>query len=269
MSYGSLSRYADPSDTPWNAHHGGMVDRPAAAGPAAEPDGTPVGRRLVLTMLGLGALGVAVGAPVADAVQSVLAPLRRNDPTGVSNLLPGGGWRYYSVTAEQPTVEVADYRLSVGGLVTSPRTYTYDDLLHRLPQTAITADFQCVTGWRVPDVPWSGVLLRDLLDDVGVRPEAVALTFVSLDGTYTESLTIDQARRPDVLVATHLEGSPVSGDHGGPVRLYVAPMYGYKSLKWLGSVELVGEVEPGFWEERGYDVDAYVGQSNGRDDEPV
>ena len=73
----------------------------------------------------------------------------------------------------------------------------------------------------------------DLLDRAGVKPEATALRFVSFDGEYTESLTLDQARRPDVMVAYELEGKPLSSDHGGPVRLYVAPMYGYKSCKWL------------------------------------
>jgi DMSO/TMAO reductase YedYZ molybdopterin-dependent catalytic subunit len=49
----------------------------------------------------------------------------------------------------------------------------------------------------------------------------------------------------------------------------VAPMYGYKSLKWLERIEVVNELDPGYWEERGYDVDAWIGKSNGRDDEPV
>ena len=61
-------------------------------------------------------------------------------------------------------------------------------------------------------------------------------------------------------------GKPVTRSHGGPVRLYVAPMYGYKSVKWLGGITLVPEVVPGFWEQNGYDVDAWVGRSNGRDD---
>jgi DMSO/TMAO reductase YedYZ molybdopterin-dependent catalytic subunit len=43
-------------------------------------------------------------------------------------------------------------------------------------------------------------------------------------------------------------------------------MYGYKSVKWLGGIELVDAVQPGFWEQNGYDVDAWVGRSNGRDD---
>ena len=70
-----------------------------------------------------------------------------------------------------------------------------------------------------------------------------------------------------MLVAYELEGEDLSDAHGGPVRLYVAPMYGYKSLKWLAEIELTDEVVPGYWEERGYDVDGWVGRSNGRDDD--
>jgi DMSO/TMAO reductase YedYZ molybdopterin-dependent catalytic subunit len=58
----------------------------------------------------------------------------------------------------------------------------------------------------------------------------------------------------------------VASEHGGPVRLYVAPMYGYKSLKWLSAIRVVDRVHPGFWEQNGYDVDAWVGTSNGRSD---
>ena len=81
----------------------------------------------------------------------------------------------------------------------------------------------------------------------------------SFDGVYTESLTLDQARRDDVLVVHEMEGKPVSTPHGGPVRLLMAPMYGYKSIKWLDRIEVVDSVVPGFWEERGYDIDAWVG----------
>jgi DMSO/TMAO reductase YedYZ molybdopterin-dependent catalytic subunit len=66
-----------------------------------------------------------------------------------------------------------------------------------------------------------------------------------------------------------MHGKPVTRAHGGPARLYVAPMYGYKSCKWLSAVEVTERVEPGYWERRGYDTDAWIGRSNGRDDEPV
>jgi DMSO/TMAO reductase YedYZ molybdopterin-dependent catalytic subunit len=113
------------------------------------------------------------------------------------------------------------------------------------------------------------VALPDLMDAVGAHPRATAVRITSFDGAYTESLTMEQARRRDVLVATSMLGGPISNDHGGPVRLFVAPMYGYKSLKWLGGIELTDKVVPGYWENRGYDVDAWVGRSNGRDDAPT
>jgi DMSO/TMAO reductase YedYZ molybdopterin-dependent catalytic subunit len=231
--------------------------------------GTPVGRRVVLGMVGLGAVGVVTGRWLSEREQALLAVIGNRDPTGLSQLVPAGaGFRYYSVTGSVPKRTTANYRLAVRGLVDRPTTLTLADL-RRLPQTGITADFQCVTGWRVPDVPWAGVALPDLLDHVGVRPPATAVRFTSFDGAYTESLTLAQARRRDVLVATGMLGGPVTAAHGGPVRLYVAPMYGYKSLKWLDGIELTDGVRPGYWEERGYDIDAWVGRSNGRDDEPT
>jgi DMSO/TMAO reductase YedYZ molybdopterin-dependent catalytic subunit len=218
---------------------------------------------VVLGMVALGALGVVAGRPIANA----LASLGRTVPDGVSALLPGTGFRYYTVT-DEPDVAPADYRLTVSGLVDRPTTLDLAGL-RRLPQTSLVRDFQCVTGWRVPDVPWGGVLLADLLDHVGVQSGATAVTFTSFDGVYTESLTLDEARRPDVLVATRMLDAPVTRAHGGPVRLYVAPMYGYKSLKWLGGIEVTDQVEVGYWERRGYDNEAWVGKSNGRTDAPT
>jgi DMSO/TMAO reductase YedYZ molybdopterin-dependent catalytic subunit len=68
---------------------------------------------------------------------------------------------------------------------------------------------------------------------------------------------------PNVIVAYQMLGGPVTREHGGPVRLYVAPMYGYKSIKWLSSISVVDHVEPGYWEDNGYAVNAWIGRSNG------
>jgi DMSO/TMAO reductase YedYZ molybdopterin-dependent catalytic subunit len=227
-----------------------------------------VGRRVVLAMLGAGLGGILFGGRAQSALEAL---------TGVSpgssnllSLLPAGGrFRIYSVTDTLPALAASDYRLDVTGLVERPLRLTLDDL-RSLPATHHKRDFQCVTGWRVRTVSWTGVALSELIDRAGVRPGARGLRFTSFDGTYTESLTLDQARRPDVLVAYEMEGRPLSRIHGGPARLYVAPMYGYKSLKWLRSIEVLDHVEPGYWEREGYDVDAWVGRSNARDgDRPV
>jgi DMSO/TMAO reductase YedYZ molybdopterin-dependent catalytic subunit len=245
---------------------------PAAPGPAqaaADGEGAPVGRRLLLGMLGLGAAGLAAAPYIQSGTETVLGAVSGKDPTGVTGLLPnGGGFRYYSVTASVPRRGPRDYRLTVGGLVDRPARYSLADL-RAMPQRRIVRDVQCVTGWRVPETPFEGVPLADILEKAGVRDEAKAVRFTCFDGAYSESLTLEQARRDDVLVCLKMQDKPLSHQHGGPVRLYVAPMYFYKSAKWLSGISLTHEVRPGYWEERGYDIDGWVGKSNGRDDAPT
>jgi len=216
-------------------------------------------------MLGVGALGVVFGRQLNSAVTTTV----NATVPGLGQVLPAaGGFRIYTVTNGYPAMSTSEYRLRVTGAVQQELNLSFSDL-QNLPQTSMTKDFQCVTGWRVDNVPWSGVLLSDILAFAGADARATALAIDSFDGAYTESLTMEQAMRPDVLVATSMYGEPITREHGGPVRLYVAPMYGYKSLKWLSEINVIGEVIPGYWEQRGYDIDAWIGQSNGRSDEPV
>ena len=239
---------------------------PATPPRSESAPGTPVGRRVVLGLLGVGALGVLTGARIQGFLERTVGPIVAKDGTGLGALLPFGRFRFYTVTGSFPSRSADQYRLRVRGLVDSPIELSFADLRAMEP-TALTRDFQCVTGWRVSDVQWRGVRLADVLDRAGVAATARAVRFTSFDGAYAESLTLEQARRRDVLVAYELQGAPLSSAHGGPVRLFVAPMYGYKSLKWLDTIEVVDKVVPGYWENRGYDVDAWVGRSNSRDDE--
>ncbi|WP_084704451.1 molybdopterin-dependent oxidoreductase [Phaeacidiphilus oryzae] len=255
----------DPGDERADGTAGRGSDRAEAPG---RPAGAPVGRRVVLGLLGLGAVGVATGSALQNGLDNALAGVESHDPTGVTGLIPGGGFEFYSVADSIPHRSPAAYTLTVSGLVDRPLTLSLDQL-KALPPTRLVRDVQCVTGWRVPRTAFTGVRLSDLLDRAGVRPGARALRFICYDGVYTESLTLDQARRPDMMVAYAMNDRPVSDAHGGPVRLYAAPMYFYKSAKWLAGITVTDHVQPGYWEHYGYDVDAWVGRSNGRDDEPT
>ncbi|MEP9364799.1 molybdopterin-dependent oxidoreductase [Nocardioides sp. CN2-186] len=226
----------------------------------ADPDGVPVGRRVVLGLIGLGAVGVVAGASVQDGLSRLLAPITMNDPTGLTTLVPlGNTFRYYSVTGTVEPRDATTYALKVFGRVDHPVTYSLADL-QALPQVHMTWDFQCVTGWHVPDVPWTGVRLSSILDLAGPTAEAAAVRFRSFDGVYAENMTLDQARADDVIVALQMYGKPVTHDHGGPVRIYSASMYGYKSTKWLSEIELVQRNLPGYWEDRGYPLDGIIGE---------
>jgi DMSO/TMAO reductase YedYZ molybdopterin-dependent catalytic subunit len=220
--------------------------------------GTPVGRRTIFGLLALGAAGVLGGSHVQNALARLLAPLEYRDPTGLLSLFPlGDTFRFYSITGSVPNRSDSAYRLAVSGLVDHPATYTLADL-QAMPQTSFVRDFQCVTGWRVLEVHWAGVMLSTLLELAGPSKKARAVRFRSFDGTYTESMTIDEAHRSDVIVALRMLGAPVTHDHGGPVRMYAASMYGYKSTKWLSGIELTDSEIPGYWETRGYDIDGTI-----------
>lgn len=220
-------------------------------------------------MAGLGAAGLLAAPQLQRMTESALGAVSGQDPTGVTGLLPnGGGFRYYSVASSVPRRNAGDYTLTVGGHVRRPARLSLADL-RGMPQHRMVRDVQCVTGWRVPETPFEGVRLSRLLEAAGVRDGAAAVRFTCFDGVYSESLTLEQAMRDDVLVALRMRDEPLGHAHGGPVRLYVAPMYFYKSAKWLSGITVTREVRPGYWEKRGYDVDAWVGRSNGRDDAPT
>lgn len=177
----------------------------------------------------------------------------------------GDHFRIYTITGSFPNIAPKKYRLRVSGLVHKPMTFTLADL-QAMPSTQLVRDFHCVTGWTVPSVHWEGVRLSHILDTVGVSSDAIALSFDSYDGADSESLTLEQARLPDVIVAYRMLGAPVTVAHGGPVRLYVAPMFGYKSLKWLSGIRVVDQVEPGFWEQNGYPINGWSDGTTGNTD---
>ncbi|MFI8209330.1 molybdopterin-dependent oxidoreductase [Streptomyces werraensis] len=227
--------------------------------PKPEADhGAPVGRRAMLGMLGAGAAALATAPYLQRGWESALGAASQVDGTGLTGLLPNpGGFRYYSVVGSVPHKDETNYALTVGGLVDRKRTYTLADL-RAMPQTRVVADVLCTDGWRVDDTPFEGVKLADILDDAGVRSPGAAVRFTCFDGAYTESLTLEQARRSDILVALKMQDKPITHAHGGPVRLFVAPMYFYKSAKWLSGISVTDEVVPGFWEERGYAIDGWL-----------
>jgi DMSO/TMAO reductase YedYZ molybdopterin-dependent catalytic subunit len=186
--------------------------------------------------------------------------------TKLTSLIPAvasvNGFTIYTVTDGYPAFHASTYRLRIDGMVQHPITLTIDDIL-RQPAVTEKRFYQCVTGWTVPDATWTGIPLSTLLDKVRPQAGAHAVKFYSFDGVYTESLTMDQARHPDVLIAYKLQGKPLSQEQGAPVRLVVPGMYGYKFIKWVNRIELIPKPIDGYWEQNGYDRDAYIGHSNG------
>jgi DMSO/TMAO reductase YedYZ molybdopterin-dependent catalytic subunit len=225
---------------------------------ADQPVPRRYGRGLFLVTVAGGLSSLAWGKAVWGSVSKVVSPLAGD----IAPILPTQGWRIYSVSDHMPTFDPATWRLEVGGLVEKPVSLSYAQL-RALPRAEQISTFHCVTGWTVPNVHWAGVRLRHVFDLVRPLPSAGALEFVSDEQPYTDYLTKEQSLLPEVMLAYEMNGKPISREHGAPLRLVIPEMYGYKGVKWLGGVNLVEREQLGYWEQLGYDQDAWIGRSNG------
>ncbi|TJY41864.1 oxidoreductase [Cohnella pontilimi] len=167
-----------------------------------------------------------------------------------------GSFQVYTVT-RLPTFDSGTWRFILDGLVEKPAEWTWEQFLG-IPRVVQVSDFHCVTGWSVYRNTWEGIPLSYLLKQAGVRPKAKFVKFYSGDGVYTDALSLEQANMDGVMVAVLHDGQPIHRDYGGPVRLIVPKMYAYKSVKWLDRIELIDGEHIGYWEDRGYDKDAWL-----------
>ena len=216
------------------------------------------GRRGFLLLVGGGLSSLVWAGPVAR----LFSPLTSAASQLVGNLVPVGGWRIYTISGTMPLFDPSSWRLEIDGLVKRPRTLDYRQL-KALPKAEQVSTFHCVTGWTVNNVHWGGVRFQSLFDLVQPLPAATAVRFVSLERPYEDSLTLDQLRLPDAMLAYELGGRPLPRPHGAPARVILPEMYGYKGVKWLTRMEFVAREPVGYWEQNGYDQNAWVGRSNG------
>jgi DMSO/TMAO reductase YedYZ molybdopterin-dependent catalytic subunit len=179
------------------------------------------------------------------------------------------GMHYLLIHFDIPAVDPGAWRLEIGGNVNRPASLSLEDVRSR-PARTIPVTLECAGNGRARLTPrpisnpwlveavgtaeWTGTPLRDIVADAGVRPGTVELVFTGADhGTqgdveqdYARSLTLDQADRPEVLLAYEMNGRPLEPQHGAPLRLLVPGWYGMTSVKWLRSIEAVTEPFEGY-----------------------
>ena len=216
-----------------------------------------VGRAVFLGTVAAGVSSLFWGKAAWSRVSGALGSAEAFVP-----LVPTGGWRIYTVSGSMPVFDPATWKLTIGGGVEEPTSFTYEEL-RALPRVNQISTFHCVTGWTVQNVHWGGVRMAEVLKRARPLPGEGALQFVSMEQPYVDYLTLPQARLHDVMLAYEMDGKPLPREHGAPLRLIIPEMYGYKNVKWLAGINLVRSEELGYWEQLGYDQDAWVGRSNG------
>lgn len=153
-----------------------------------------------------------------------------------------------------PLFDPGTWTLTIDGLVDMP----LNQELLGLESEEKVRDFHCVEGWSVDDAKWKGIRLKILFDMVKPKSEAAFATFHSASGLYNDSLSINEALEPDVMLAYMLNDEPLPEQHGKPLRLVMPRMFGYKNVKWVNRITLTRTQEIGYWEIRGYNIDGVL-----------
>ncbi|OHV08342.1 sulfite oxidase [Kushneria phosphatilytica] len=145
--------------------------------------------------------------------------------------------------------------------------------LQALPQVSVIRAIECAGNaraffahdfgepaegaqWRsgaIGVAEWSGVRLREVLEQAGVRAEAISVLPEGLDeGRFARPLPLDKALADDTLIALAMNGEPLPLDHGAPARLVVSGWLGAASIKWLGRISVATHEQNTYWNTRDY-----------------
>ncbi|MDG2094218.1 MAG: sulfite oxidase-like oxidoreductase [Phycisphaerales bacterium] len=155
---------------------------------------------------------------------------------------------------EVPDLQKRSWKLVIDGLCKNPLVLDWDSFM-QLPQVEVACDIHCVTRWSRLDNRFIGVSTRAIIDLVEPSSEAkyvIQHADSDPDGKWTTNLPLHAFTSEDCLLAWSHDGSPLTPDHGGPVRTIVPQRYSWKGAKWIRRIELAAEDRPGFWELNGY-----------------
>ena len=172
------------------------------------------------------------------------------------------GLHYLLVHFDIPLIDTATWSLKVDGNVGKTLTLSLADIRSR-PSTTIPVTMECAGNGRTRMVPralsqpwileaigtaeWTGTPLNEVLAYANIKPDTVELVFTGADHgvqgdveqDYARSLIVEDATRPEVLLAYEMNGRPLEPQHGSPLRLLVPGWYGMTSVKWLTHIEAV------------------------------
>ncbi|HFC30716.1 MAG TPA: sulfite dehydrogenase [Oceanospirillales bacterium] len=154
-----------------------------------------------------------------------------------------------------PTIDPAQHRLMIHGLVEKPIILTMDDI-KRFPNVSRIHFIECPANsameWKGPQVgrlqfthgmtnccEWTGVPLKYILAEVGVKPEGKWLLAEGADSaSMSRSIPMEKAL-DDTLVVFGQNGEALRPEQGYPLRLLTPGWEGNTSIKWLRRLEVL------------------------------
>ena len=139
-----------------------------------------------------------------------------------------------------------DYRLKIGGLIENPVDLSLKELKQMGKEQNVTMH-HCIQGWS-GIAEWGGLSLSKIIELVKPDPSVTAVAFFSFGeglygGTYYDTHTLDNCMKPGSILAWEMNYEPLSLGHGAPLRLRVENQLGYKTVKWISSIEFIQSPE--------------------------
>jgi DMSO/TMAO reductase YedYZ molybdopterin-dependent catalytic subunit len=134
-----------------------------------------------------------------------------------------------------------DWTVSVDGLVAHPASFSLDDL-KRLPVRSQITQVVCEEGWSYV-AEWIGTPLAEILNAVGVSPQARYVVYTSMEPGGWDSVDMAEALHPQTLVAYGMNDGDLPVAFGGPLRMRVPRQLGYKSLKFMTRVTVTDDLK--------------------------
>jgi DMSO/TMAO reductase YedYZ molybdopterin-dependent catalytic subunit len=190
-------------------------------------------RFLLLTIV----LSALVAGCTTNGSTPTPSPTEGSAPMATPTAIPLTPVDKLGLTGTPVEVDIATYRLVVDGLVERPLSLSYDELL-AYPTVSQVLRLEC-PGFFVDWAEWTGPLVRTLLEEAGIKPEASTVKFYDGDEyPYTKTLPLEQARRDDTLLAWKVNGVILPVEHGYPVRLAAGSELGSYWVKWLFRIEV-------------------------------
>ena len=135
----------------------------------------------------------------------------------------------------------SDWRLSIEGLVSRPRSFSLADL-RRLPVRSQITEVVCEEGWSYV-AEWTGTPLHEILNAAGLMPNARYLAYFSIEPDWWDSLDIEEALHPQTLLAWAMNAGDLPVAFGGPLRMRVPRQLGYKSVKFITRLRVADTVK--------------------------
>jgi len=141
------------------------------------------------------------------------------------------------------------YRLRIDGMIERPKNLTYDQIKAYTPVSKVV-NLNCVEGWGFT-AKWTGIPVKTLLDETGIKENATTVIFYSVDG-YSTSHDLNYLLDNNIILAYKINDLTLPQDRGFPLQLVAEGKYGYKWAKWIAHIEVVNTSYKGYWESFGY-----------------